>query len=63
MTTTEYLANLARETELTRAGHWHPEAIECSVRCPIGDPRTAALFRREIDRAYTTLQLDLRRQQ
>jgi hypothetical protein len=51
MTITEVLA----EAERTRAGHWHPDHIECSVRCPMGDPRTAMLFRATLDKAQAPL--------
>ena len=52
MIITEILA----EAERTRAGHWHPGGDEqCSERCPMGDPRTAALFRRTLDKAQAPL--------
>ena len=43
------------ETEVTRRGHWHPLEIPCSERCPMGDPLTRDVFRREIDRAMRPL--------
>ena len=43
------------EAERTRRGHWHPDTVECSERCPMGDPRTRDVFRREIDRAQASL--------
>lgn len=43
------------EAERTRRGHWHPDSVECSERCPMGDPLTRDVFRREIDRAQASL--------
>jgi hypothetical protein len=37
----------------TLDGHWHPPIVECDDGCPMGDPRTAARFRQELDRAQT----------
>ena len=39
-----YATHYLDEVALTRAGHWHPPVIECSERCPMGDPRTKELF-------------------
>jgi hypothetical protein len=44
--TRAYAANYLDEIALTRAGHWHPDAVECSERCPMGDPRTRETFKR-----------------
>jgi hypothetical protein len=49
------VAEILSEAERTRAGHWHPDHIECSERCPMGDPRTADLFRKMIDQAQAPL--------
>ena len=42
-----YLDEVAR----TRAGHWHPDDIECSERCPVGDPRTREAFNKILQEA------------
>jgi hypothetical protein len=47
--------NLIVEISRTRAGHWHPDHVECSVKCPMGDPLTRDLFRRTIDKAQAPL--------
>jgi hypothetical protein len=49
--------DMAWEAEITRRGHWHPLSVPCSQRpsCPMGDPLTRDLFRREIDRAQASL--------
>ena len=39
------------EVHRTRRGHWHPPAVPCTPRCPIGDPRTAPAFGRQLQRA------------
>lgn len=28
----------------TRQGHWHPRTVPCTSTCPVGDPRTQAVF-------------------
>lgn len=28
----------------TRQGHWHPRTVPCTNTCPVGDPRTRAVF-------------------
>ena len=35
----------------TRRGHWHPPAVPCTRRCPMGDPRTALAFDHQLQRA------------
>jgi hypothetical protein len=42
-----YLNEVAR----TRAGHWHPDTIECGERCPIGDARTRETFTKMLQEA------------
>jgi hypothetical protein len=49
----EHVAHLVTETARTMAGHWHPDTVECTERCPMGDPRTRDLFRATLDRAAT----------
>jgi hypothetical protein len=39
------------EVHRTRRGHWHPPAVPCTRRCPVGDPRTALVFDRQLQRA------------
>jgi hypothetical protein len=39
------------EVHRTRRGHWHPATVPCTRRCPIGDPRTAPVFDRQLQRA------------
>ena len=39
------------EVHRTRRGHWHPAAVPCTRRCPMGDPRTALAFERQLQRA------------
>jgi len=39
------------EVSKTRAGHWHPDTIGCSERCPIGDPRTRETFTKILQEA------------
>ena len=39
------------EVHRTRRGHWHPAAVRCTRRCPMGDPRTALVFDRQLQRA------------
>ena len=39
-----YAAHYLDEVARTRAGHWHPDAVECSERCPMGDERTRESF-------------------
>ena len=46
-----FLDQYAAEVRKTLAGHWHPDTVECSERCPMGDPRTRYRFRLELDRA------------
>ena len=38
------------EVHRTRRGHWHPPDVPCTRRCPIGDPRTAVAFDRQLQR-------------
>jgi hypothetical protein len=43
---------MQNEVRKTMEGHWHPGGAEaCDVRCPMGDPRSAAAFRRVLDAA------------
>jgi hypothetical protein len=49
------IQQILSEVERTRAGHWHPDHIECSERCPMGDPSTRDLFRKMIDKAQAPL--------
>jgi hypothetical protein len=42
-----YLDEVAR----TRAGHWHPDTVECDEICPIGDPRTRETFTKVLQEA------------
>jgi hypothetical protein len=46
---------LIEEINRTGAGHWHPDHVECSIKCPMGDPLTRDLFRAAIDRAQAPL--------
>ena len=39
------------EVHRTRRGHWHPADVPCTRRCPIGDPRTALVSGRQLQRA------------
>jgi hypothetical protein len=39
------------EIHRTRRGHWHPPAVPCTRRCPMGDPRTALVSGRQLQRA------------
>ena len=48
----KHFADLADiEVHRTRCGHRHPPAVPCTRRCPIGDPRTALVFDRQLQRA------------
>jgi hypothetical protein len=49
--TRAYAAHYLDEVARTRAGHWHPDFIECSERCPIGDPRTRETFSKILQEA------------
>jgi hypothetical protein len=39
------------EVHRTPRGHWHPPDVPCTWRCPMGDPRTALAFDRQLQRA------------
>ncbi|HEV3293740.1 MAG TPA: hypothetical protein VG123_32575 [Streptosporangiaceae bacterium] len=39
------------EVHRTRRGHWHPPTVPCARRCPMGDPRTALVSGRQLQRA------------
>ena len=39
------------EAHRTRRGHRHPPAAPCTRRCPMGDPRTAPVSGRQLQRA------------
>jgi len=48
----EALLAAEREFRATVAGHWHPGGnARCNTSCPMGDPVTAAAFRRVLDAA------------
>jgi hypothetical protein len=39
------------EIHRTRQGHWHPGHVPCTRTCPMGNPSSRAIFRRELDSA------------
>jgi hypothetical protein len=42
------------EINRTRQGHWHPDNVPCDDKCPMNNPASRAVFRREIDLAMST---------
>lgn len=40
----EFLDNYVSEIVRTLAGHWHPNTVECTSSCPMGDPVSAPIF-------------------
>jgi hypothetical protein len=49
-----FLDQMQVEINRTRQGHWHPDNVPCDDKCPMNNPASRAVFRREIDLAMRT---------